>query len=1437
MTRNAVSGLVLMLLFTSMFTSVFIIQPVKAADGTIYIRVDGSVDPLTAPILNVGNSYYTFTADVYGSIVIERDNIVVDGAGHVLQGTGRRGIDLSYRISVTVKNIRISTWAVGIYLDYSSYNMIVGNNIAHVGDGIDVHYSSYNTIVENVMTDVGAGIYLWERSNYNIVSKNDITDTTWGIYLYESSSNTLYANHVTTYNQGIQIEYSSHNTVSKNDITTNYLGVNLYESSSNTVVGNTIANSEVGVYFYHSFDNTLSGNNIVNNDWGIVLMSWWREPSSDNLIYHNNLIDNVLQVEDWAPPSINVWDNNYPSGGNYWSDYAGVDANNDGIGDTPYVIDAYNRDRYPLMNPCTITPPPPPPYPLLPPPTKFKSGDQVRTTTSVNVREGPGLDHDKIDAVPEGTSAQIMGGRVEADGHVWWNVNYDVGVRGWSAEDWLELSLDAHATVYIDPSTIATAPGETFTVNIMASNVHNLWAWQAGLQWDPTVLEFVSFAEGDLETLVEFSTGLLPFGADQVTGSLYPPFTETILSTESGALTPVSAASLKLFSVTFKAINSGTSSLSLIDVVLKGQDPTTTTAYAGWGDVDGDLKVNIVDLSFLGLSWFRGMGDLGYDHRADHTGDGFIDVSDLAITSSNWGKVWDGEGNPPETPTLYDIPITLEDSSVVCTHDEPLENHYVITTVGDLRVRAYLEDQMTETWDNVIITLPLGSLLRKVEHPDNGKIVDGYPYPWQYVMLGTTWREDTKYIMGWVAENYLMDYTFPEEPKEINTRLTAYNVVKETEMKDRIESGEWQYDEKFNPKGDATIVVKVYSFTWEYLRKEPRTYNRAFLYSDRGVSMQGSGRDSSGRLIKGEGSYTWIDGWIDDETKIEFYELLDCPFQRERALDSSKGSKGYVFPWRSVAVDAGGSVPLNSIVYIPELAGEELSNGAVLDGYFVAQDKGKFENPNWIDLFVGTGQMALEDHNRIVGSRQFTVQYHENPSTIQVKQNSPGELRVYDSMDRVTGVVDGEIKTEIPYSNYDCVDNAITIFFAAESYRYTTIGTDEGFYGLTVTNITGYETTTFTATNIPISPSAIHQYAVDWEVLSLGDEGVTVQIDSDDDGVFEHAFTSDSELTLNEYVVGTDETRPETWLTVGEPKFPTSDLTYLTSATPIELITEDNPGGSGVASTAYRVSNATYDCGWTTYTEPFYLVWLSDGAYQIDYNSTDVAGNVELSSTVTVILDNTGPSVTAENPPAGWALQDGVTFIIAAIDASGTSSMNLSIREADGGEGTPVGFEDLPTVYDAATGKWTLFFDTLQLPDGYYIVIVNAEDNLGHTSATIVAYSIRNWAVLELLPASENNKAGRTMPIKFALRVAAAVDPLQPFVYNEDLTIDVYATDTPDAILQESTFGDDAQDYRINSLTEVYITNFKTLRTPQEYRVDVYRNDLLIDSFMFETVK
>lgn len=137
---------------------------------------------------------------------------------------------------------------------------------------------------------------------------------------------------------------------------------------------------------------------------------------------------------------------------------------------------------------------------------------------------------------------------------------------------------------------------------------------------------------------------------------------------------------------------------------------------------------------------------------------------------------------------------------------------------------------------------------------------------------------------------------------------------------------------------------------------------------------------------------------------------------------------------------------------------------------------------------------------------------------------SPGELRVYDSQGRVTGLVNGEIREEIPNSAYK--DGTVIILYSSDSHTYEVKGTDEGSYGLELVCIEGGETITFTATDIPISANATHEYTVDWDALSQDEEqdeeGVTVLVDSDGDGTFEQSVsTTHNELTHDEFMLQT----------------------------------------------------------------------------------------------------------------------------------------------------------------------------------------------------------------------------------------------------------------------------------------------------------------------------
>jgi parallel beta-helix repeat protein len=124
---RAVSGIMLALLALSTITMAFDIQQVEAS-GTIYIRADGSIDPPTAPIRRE-DDLYTFTGDIYDQIVVQRNNIIIDGNRYTVQGSGGTGVLLSGMNNVTIKYANIKDFDEGIMLDFSSGNIISGNNI------------------------------------------------------------------------------------------------------------------------------------------------------------------------------------------------------------------------------------------------------------------------------------------------------------------------------------------------------------------------------------------------------------------------------------------------------------------------------------------------------------------------------------------------------------------------------------------------------------------------------------------------------------------------------------------------------------------------------------------------------------------------------------------------------------------------------------------------------------------------------------------------------------------------------------------------------------------------------------------------------------------------------------------------------------------------------------------------------------------------------------------------------------------------------------------------------------------------------------------------------------------------------------------------------------------------------------------------------------
>ena len=275
----------------------------------------------------------------------------------------KQGLLLAYTNNTKVQNNIITNNDDGIYLHNSSNNTISLNNItANNDDGIKLYESSDNSISENnIITNNYDGIFL-SRSSNNTISLNNITaNNDDGIRLYNScGNNSISENNITNSKYGIALSPSSdYNSISENNIMDNKYGVHLSVSSNNSISENNITTSiDYGIYLYQSCNNSITGNNIADNNIGIRFQS-----SLGNIIYGNNIIDNTKNVYDdaWDPfephhpiPSINTWDNGYPEGGNYWSDFRerypnATELNNSGIWDTPYIIDNNNKDNYPII--------------------------------------------------------------------------------------------------------------------------------------------------------------------------------------------------------------------------------------------------------------------------------------------------------------------------------------------------------------------------------------------------------------------------------------------------------------------------------------------------------------------------------------------------------------------------------------------------------------------------------------------------------------------------------------------------------------------------------------------------------------------------------------------------------------------------------------------------------------------------------------------------------------------------------------------------------------------------------------------------------------------------------------------------------------------------------------------------------------------------------
>jgi parallel beta-helix repeat protein len=341
---------------------------------------------------NISNNDITFNKDVGIILYASEENMFYNNN---ISSNGDSGIILwhyeakSPDNNLFLNNTLMYNYKYGIKIERGKENKIIGNDIIYNKiNGIYIYTEAINTHIEsnNITMNEEDGIFLdefsyafidnntisynkgngiafeignyqYKTAKYNYITQNRIfSNTLRGIYLAKSENNVVEYNSIFSNDAGLILEYSNNNRIEFNTIYSNKMeGISLDFADNNIILENEISKNELyGISISSSSNNKIYHNNFINNT---------------NQFYYNDFIDlssvitHDIEISSGLYFSYtveNFWNEPYPIGGNYWSDYNGSDNKRgpnqnlsgfDGIGDTPYVSLSEALDFYPLMEP------------------------------------------------------------------------------------------------------------------------------------------------------------------------------------------------------------------------------------------------------------------------------------------------------------------------------------------------------------------------------------------------------------------------------------------------------------------------------------------------------------------------------------------------------------------------------------------------------------------------------------------------------------------------------------------------------------------------------------------------------------------------------------------------------------------------------------------------------------------------------------------------------------------------------------------------------------------------------------------------------------------------------------------------------------------------------------------------------------------------------
>jgi parallel beta-helix repeat protein len=677
---------------------------------TIYIKADGSIDPPTAPIERNGN-LYLLTGDIFNkTICVLKDNIVIDGDGHTIRGKqpdpgpgAPYAFELRYRNNVSIMNTKTSNFLHGTYV--LQCNSILLVNITAINDhsGIGVYGSSNCKLVNNTIYGIGTDIGLDLTSSHDsFVINNTVMNHFYGIAGGFQTNNTFIGNTV-MYNRaggfdidrginnvfinntssdnltsGIYLPFSVGSIVVNNTVTHNKRnGIDLYNSSNSVIMGNSaINNNQTGIaVVYGSTNNTIIGNIFANHtiEWdysGVLINEAHYNTFSENIItdnyhgimicdsignrfYRNSIANNTKNVYfyDVWPYTIShaIWDNGYPEGGNYWSDYTGIDAYSgagqnetgiDGIGDTPYDGFYYlvnmqpQQDNYPLMKPIDQVVHDIAVLNVTPSTTETHVGEIVNITVTV-ANQGEIVESLNVTAYENNTIIDkqtipcLIVDRNATLTFTWNTTCHDYGNYTITAEatinrnetntinniytfDHVALVGNANpAITAIELSKTIVSQGYTLLINATVTN-----------QGDPACVDITAYADTDPATI-----------GDEITIATKRVFlkdTNPVNVILAWNTTGTAKTNYTISVYAWPILNETDTADNLLTSPQQIQVTTT-------GDVDGDKDVDIYDVVSICSIYNAKKGEPNYHPNQDINGNNKIDIYDVVAACANYG--------------------------------------------------------------------------------------------------------------------------------------------------------------------------------------------------------------------------------------------------------------------------------------------------------------------------------------------------------------------------------------------------------------------------------------------------------------------------------------------------------------------------------------------------------------------------------------------------------------------------------------------------------------------------------------------------------------------------------------------------------------------------------------------------------------------------------